>query len=53
MKSLVTLRKSFKDKGLLSHVLKGDSWEPWRVLLIAAMGEALTRHLQQVDRPQP
>jgi hypothetical protein len=41
-KPLVTLRKSLKDKGLLSHVLKGDSWEPWRVLLIAAMGEALT-----------
>jgi hypothetical protein len=42
MKPLVTLRKTLKDKGLLSHVLKGDSWEPWRVLLIAAMGEALT-----------
>src|SRR6476620_2899677 len=42
MKPLVTLRKAFKDKGLLSHVLKGDSWEPWRVLLIAAMGEPLT-----------
>jgi hypothetical protein len=41
MKPLVTLRKAFKDKGLLSRVLAGPSWAPWRTLLIAAMGEPL------------
>lgn len=42
MKPTVTLRKALSDKGLLGHVIAGDSWATWRVLLIAAMGEALT-----------
>jgi hypothetical protein len=36
-----TLRDALSDPALLGHVLAGDSWLPWRVLLIAAMGEAL------------
>ena len=42
MKTMVPLRLALKDKGLLSHVLAGPSWLPWRALLIAAMGEPLT-----------
>jgi hypothetical protein len=37
-----SIRKAMSDPALLGHVLKGDSWKVWRVLLIAAMGEALT-----------
>jgi hypothetical protein len=37
-----TLRDALSDPALLGHVLQGPSWLPWRVLLIAAMGEALT-----------
>jgi hypothetical protein len=42
MRPKVSLRKALADKGLLGTMLSGDSWLPWRVLLIAAMGEPLT-----------
>jgi hypothetical protein len=42
MKPTVSMRKSLEDPKLLGGALRGDSWEPWRVLLIAAMGEPLT-----------
>lgn len=38
----VTLRHALSDPQLLGKALEGDSWLPWRTLLIAAMGEALT-----------
>ncbi len=38
----VTMRRALEDKNLLGNVLAGDSWQSWRVLLIAAMGEPLT-----------
>lgn len=38
----ITLREALSDRSLLGDILAGDSWEPWRVLLIASMGEALT-----------
>jgi hypothetical protein len=38
----ITLREALGDNQLLGHVLPGDSWLPWRLLLIAAMGEPLT-----------
>lgn len=41
MKPTVTLRKAIIDPALLGSVLVGPSWAAWRVLLIAAMGEAL------------
>jgi hypothetical protein len=37
-----SLRDALSDPALLGHVLAGESWLPWRVLLIAAMGEPLT-----------
>ena len=42
MKPTVPIRKALSDPALLGGVLAGDSWSAWRVLLIAAMGEALT-----------
>src|SRR6266481_2924196 len=38
-----TMRQALQDKVLLGATLAGSSWEAWRVLLIAAMGEPLTR----------
>jgi hypothetical protein len=38
----IPLRAALADPNLLGLSLTGDSWRPWRVLLIAAMGEALT-----------
>ena len=37
-----TMRRALHDPNLLGNVLAGDSWRAWRVLLTAAMGEALT-----------
>jgi hypothetical protein len=42
MTPLVTMRRALSDEHLLRIVLGGDSWLAWRILLIAAMGEALT-----------
>jgi hypothetical protein len=39
---LCSLRRALSDPKLLGSVLAGDSWQAWRVVLIAAMGEALT-----------
>ena len=38
----ISLRRALEDDNLLGTVLSGDSWLPWRTLLIAAMGERLT-----------
>jgi hypothetical protein len=37
----ISLRQSLQDPNLLGGALSGDSWRPWRTLLIAAMGEPL------------
>ncbi len=42
MTPFVTTRRALSDEHLLGGALGGDSWLAWRVLLIAAMGEALT-----------
>jgi hypothetical protein len=42
MKPTCSLRKALEDRKLLGAILAGDSWRPWRVLLLAAMGEKLT-----------
>jgi hypothetical protein len=39
----VTLRKALEDPELLGTVLAGPSWHAWRVILLAAMGEPLTK----------
>ena len=41
MKPTVTLRVALSDPALLGGLV-GESWHAWRVLMIAAMGEALT-----------
>lgn len=35
------MREALADPNLLGAAIAGDSWQPWRVLLIAMMGEAL------------
>jgi hypothetical protein len=42
MNPLVSMRQALADTQLLGGILKGDSWQAWRALLIAAMGEKLT-----------
>jgi hypothetical protein len=42
MRPTVPLRKVLSDPKLLGNVLAGDSWRAWCVMMIAAMGEALT-----------
>ena len=41
MKSQISVRKALSNPQLLGH-LTGESWAPWRTILIAAMGEALS-----------
>jgi hypothetical protein len=36
-----SMRQSLDDPALLGSILSGPSWLPWRVMLIAGMGEAL------------
>jgi hypothetical protein len=57
MKPTVSFRQALTNPQLLGNVLTGRSWQPWHVLLIAAMGESLTtderelfRQLTQRDR---
>jgi hypothetical protein len=38
----ISMRRALEDPQLLGGVLAGDSWKAWRVILIAAWGEALT-----------
>ena len=38
----ITLRDALADPEYLGGAIPGESWEPWRVLLTAAMGERLT-----------
>jgi hypothetical protein len=42
MQMLIPLRQAFADPNLLGHALPSHSWRAWRVLLMAAMGEALS-----------
>jgi hypothetical protein len=41
VKPKVSLREALSDQALLGNVLADETWKPWRVLLIAAMGEPL------------
>ena len=43
MKPRVTMRAALTDPGLLGNALPGPTWSAWRTLLIAAMGEPLTK----------
>jgi hypothetical protein len=42
MKPTVSLRAALNDPNLLGALLDGNSWDAWKVLLIASMGEELT-----------
>jgi hypothetical protein len=41
MRALITMREALENPKLLGSILDGPSWRAWRVMLIAAMGEAL------------
>jgi hypothetical protein len=43
-----TLRKALADPQLLGGALSGESWQPWRALLLAAMGEELTDEEREI-----
>jgi hypothetical protein len=47
-KAAITMRAALTDKALLGAVLEGASWEAWRVLLIAAWGEAFITDEERV-----
>ncbi|MGE3990120.1 hypothetical protein [Pseudorhodoplanes sp.] len=42
MRPIISMREALDDDALLGSILDGDSWEAWRVMLIATMGERLT-----------
>jgi hypothetical protein len=42
MKKLATMRQALGDPALLVDALPGESWRPWRTILVASMGEELT-----------
>jgi hypothetical protein len=45
-----TLRRALADPQLLGRALNGESWQPWRILLLAAMGEKLTPKEREIFR---
>lgn len=42
MKPLLSMRDALSDREVFGEVLSGSSWDNWRTLLIAMMGEELT-----------
>jgi hypothetical protein len=38
----ISMREALTDPLLLGDALSGESWQAWRTLMIAAMGEPLT-----------
>jgi hypothetical protein len=42
MKKLVSMREALENPAYFGAMLSGDSWAPWRALLIAMLGEDLT-----------
>src|SRR5262245_9162050 len=42
MKKLYSMREALENPNLLGTILPGKTWAPWRIILIAAMGEPLT-----------
>lgn len=50
MKKLVNMREALDDPELFGTILDGSSWQVWRILLIAIMGEPLTEDEREVFR---
>ena len=42
MQPKITLRRALEDPALLGGVLTGPTWDTWKVILLASMGEQLT-----------
>jgi hypothetical protein len=43
LRKLITMREALEGDGYFGRLLEGDSWAAWRVLLIAIVGERLTK----------
>jgi hypothetical protein len=43
MKPTIPIREALADAQLLGNVIGGESWQAWRVLLIAAIGRGPRR----------
>lgn len=50
MKPLVSMREALADPNLFGTILSGASWLPWRIQLIAMMGEPLTSDERDIFR---
>jgi hypothetical protein len=50
MKPTIPIREALADAQLLGNVIGGESWQAWRLLLIAAMGEALDEAERELFR---
>ena len=48
MKPLIPLRKALSHKNALGQLIDGGSWNTWRVVLLAAMGETLTDEEREI-----
>ena len=48
MTPIVLMRAALRDKDLFGPLLAGNSWAAWRVMLIAIMGEELTREERRI-----
>ena len=46
MQPTISLRDALNDEGLLGTLIRGSSWQAWRVMLLAVMGE----HLNEAER---
>jgi hypothetical protein len=44
----VSIREALNDPALLGQAVEGESWEAWKVLLIAALGESLTSDEREI-----
>lgn len=42
LRKLITMREALESPAYFANLIGGLSWVPWRVLLIAIVGEALT-----------
>ena len=42
MSRICSMREALNDPAILGSVLPGDTWQAWRVVLIASQGELLT-----------
>lgn len=50
MKRMISMREALEDPNLFGSVLPGETWQAWRVVLIASQGEPLTPEEREIYR---